>query len=291
MSKTHPRLWAYRDRTFKGLRKISDEEIETYEEAVKHLHEFTGAEDLLRICQDNSRDFRATLGDLRSGVGQDDPSADNGRSLPLELNRRLLSLLASFRLYADYSETRFKRRFGKDSAEVSQLKAVFANAYDGSFSYRFLWGLRNYAQHCGLPIGHVKTLARLREDGTREGSVEVMFEMETLLAKGRDYWGSQVRADLESAAPLVDVGPVVAALMPVLEKVQDGLISVERTSLLASGRAALWVVGEAYFYDAEPALGEAGVGLPPDEFRFLPVPIELLNRLGLRHAAIRRAQE
>ncbi|WP_420614512.1 hypothetical protein [Candidatus Palauibacter sp.] len=291
MSQTHPRLWAYRGGTFRGLREISADEIEAYEEAVEHLHEFIGAEDLLQICRNNERDFGATLAELRTLAGQDDPSVAEGKFLALEMNRRLLSVLTSLRLYAEYNETRFKRRFGTDSKEVAGLKTVFANAYDSSFSYRFLCGLRNYAQHCGLPIEYVRTTSRLREDETLEHKLEVNFEMKKLLAKGRKCWGSRGRADLERAPLLMDVEPVVSEVIPVLEQIQNGLQAVERTSLLSSGRAALRVVGEAYLQGAEPVLGVAGVGIPPDEFRSLAVPIELLDRIGLRHTTVRRASE
>ena len=291
MSQAHPRLWAYKDGTLQGLREISAEEIEAYEKAVEHLHEFIGAEDLLQICRNNERDFRATLTELRTLAGQDDLSQAKGKCLALEMNRRLLSVLTSLRLYAEYNETRFKRRFGKDSNEVAELKTVFADAYDSSFSYRFLWGLRNYAQHCGLPIGHVRTISRLREDETPQHRLEVKFETEILLAKGGDCWGSRGRADLKRAPLLIDVEPVVTEVIPVLEEVQDGMQAVERTSLLDSGKAALWVVGEAYLKGGEPVLGVAGVGIPSDEFRSLAVPMELLNRIGLRHTTVRRAPE
>lgn len=289
VDQTHPWLWEYKNGTFRGLRRLSGEEIEAHKEAVAHLQEFLGAEDLLEICRNNERDFMGTLGDMRTHVARDDLPPTRGRFLCLEMNRRLFNVLTSLRLYADYNETRFKRRFGKDSDEVAKLKTVLADAYDRSFSYRFLYKLRGYAQHCGLPIGHVVARSQLQEDETAEHQLEVMFKTEALLEGGQSYWGSKVRADLERAPRLLDVESVVSQLIPILEKVQDGLQAIERTSLLESGRAALNVVGEAYLHGGEPVLGAGGVGVAPDEFRSLWVPIELLERMGLRHAAVRRA--
>jgi hypothetical protein len=35
----------------------------------------------------------------------------------------------------------------------NKFKACTAFHYDNNFSFRFLWNLRNYVQHCGLPPG------------------------------------------------------------------------------------------------------------------------------------------
>ena len=263
------------------MREVSEDEIGEYERATEHLREFVGSEDLLQICRNNEREFTAGLSGLQVLASRDSISPIRDKPLILEVNRRLFNLLTSLRLYADYNETRFKRRFGKASDEVRALRRILANAFDNSFSYRFLYKLRGYAQHCGLPIEHIQTISRLREDGTPEHLLEVMFNTESLLTKGQRYWGPLVYKDLERAPRLMEVESVVAKLIPVLNGVQDELEEAERASLLDSGRTALGLVGDVYLRGAEPALGRIGVGSPPKTLRLLYLPLELLERIGL----------
>lgn len=44
----------------------------------------------------------------------------------------------------DYTETKFKRRYGKDSEQLRTFKEACVRQFVGSFAYRLVYGLRNY---------------------------------------------------------------------------------------------------------------------------------------------------
>jgi hypothetical protein len=46
--------------------------------------------------------------------------------------------------------------------------------YDASFGYAFFWGLRNYAQHFGLPVGSVNF--RLEAEDPKPGLNTINYE-------------------------------------------------------------------------------------------------------------------
>ena len=70
----------------------------------------------------------------------------------LMLDRRLVNLLTACRLYLDQTDHLVSQLFGNASSELKNVKKFKNDLYDKYFGYRFLEALRNYVQHCGLPV-------------------------------------------------------------------------------------------------------------------------------------------
>jgi hypothetical protein len=70
----------------------------------------------------------------------------------LNLDRRIVNLLTSCRLYIDQSKHVASRLFGDESTEFREHVARTHKAYDSQFGYRFMEALRNYVQHRGLLV-------------------------------------------------------------------------------------------------------------------------------------------
>ena len=68
------------------------------------------------------------------------------------VNRRLVNLLSSSRLYVDQVKHEIRSLYGKASSEVSRVDKCFSARYDSSPEYRVMEALRNYVQHRSLPI-------------------------------------------------------------------------------------------------------------------------------------------
>lgn len=83
------------------------------------------------------------------------------------INRRIVNLLTSTRLYVDHVQQNIKICIGDDSN--FDAKILMSEQYDKNFSYRFMEALRNYVQHCGLAIHRVSTPTRwTSNDDNRE---------------------------------------------------------------------------------------------------------------------------
>ena len=74
----------------------------------------------------------------------------------LSIDRRLVNLLTSCRLYLDQTDHGFSQLYGNPSPELSNLIEFRHDLYDSHFGYRLLEALRNHVQHSGLPV-HVFT--------------------------------------------------------------------------------------------------------------------------------------
>ena len=77
------------------------------------------------------------------------------------LRRILLNWLNSIRLFDDHNRARIVRMYGDPSRELDAYKLARSEIYDEIPSYRFMFELRNYAQHCG----EVPVQAQIRVDG------------------------------------------------------------------------------------------------------------------------------
>lgn len=68
------------------------------------------------------------------------------------INRRVVNLLTSARLYIDHVQQNIKL-----CVNNTNIKSLFSEQYDSVFEYRFMEALRNYVQHCGLSVHKVTT--------------------------------------------------------------------------------------------------------------------------------------
>jgi hypothetical protein len=70
----------------------------------------------------------------------------------LSLDRHLVNLLSSMRLYLDHTDHGLSTMFGNPSDQLESIKKFKGTLYDKHLGYRLLEALRNHVQHCGLPV-------------------------------------------------------------------------------------------------------------------------------------------
>ncbi|MFJ9159204.1 hypothetical protein ACIRPS_20665 [Streptomyces griseoviridis] len=134
------------------------------------------------------------------------------------LMAELTNWLAATRLYLENERDFILREFGKAGEEMSEYKTATSSAFDGYEGYRFLYNLRDYTQHCGIPPGHVQV------SGTRPNrKVSIALDRSRLLM-ARFNWSSHAKALLES-------WPEQVPLMPLLESAMQGYSSIEECML------------------------------------------------------------
>lgn len=75
------------------------------------------------------------------------------RRIRIGYNLRMLTLLTAARAYLEQIPQLVGSAF-KDADKIkAKIKSNLANVFDGSFEYRVIDSLRNYAQHASLPLG------------------------------------------------------------------------------------------------------------------------------------------
>lgn len=155
----------------------------------------------------------------------------------IKLNNILISFLTMMRLYLDATETRLKRlRSPKREMECQVFETARHREYDSVFAYRFTYHLRNYAQHCNLPLTQINVGSNLSEaTGVRTFTFSASFDVKKLL---NDYkkW-KEVKQDLQNMQDDV-------ALMQTVSDAMSSLQRIEQQVLIASGRRLHESVGK-----------------------------------------------
>lgn len=168
----------------------------------------------------------------------------------VELNRRVMALLSSFRAFIDHTEHALSSRYGRESDELDSFRRACAAEYDNEFAYRFASRLRNYAQHRDLPIGHTKLTAPSKR--TRQAA-EVSLECvrDQLLASGFDW--KSLRSELEVQPESRNIHTTIDQLMPCLARLRATAIEPQLVDIRQAAERLAGLAREAG-HDSEPVI-------------------------------------
>jgi len=134
---------------------------------------------------------------------------------PQNTSRLISEILSNFRAFLDYWETNLKKEFNKESIQVKSFKNATKNEYDNVFEYRFIYELRNYIQHCGMP----NFLIQSRLDIYENKIYELTLNTKELL---NDFkWKPSVRRDLENKINTLDLLYVFSISIKSLERINN----------------------------------------------------------------------
>lgn len=158
-------------------------------------------------------------------------------------------------------------------------------AYDGNVSYRFLYKLRNYAQHCGVPIHGIQFHSVPDKAGPNKPvhSMEVSCSRNRLLSE-YDGWGAQLKTEISQMAPNIEINPHVDSLMRSLEAINMDQMRVDFGFLRESATYIQELLnrvppgeGDPGVFEIEIALGGTGAVSSIQHITEHPAPIALVN--------------
>jgi hypothetical protein len=179
--------------SIKSIKPCSEPEFDAYKLHIDNILDAGRTIDLFEILQSARADY---FEHVASAVGMHLSSGDmvNPYSMDkfsIDTSRYFLNYLTAMRVFLDHAEARLKKKFGRNSVEDERFKAVAAAEFDGKFSNRLFYKLRNYTQHCGMPPVGFNIVHKIGE------GVEVVFTLDKeALLKNYSEWGAIVKADL-----------------------------------------------------------------------------------------------
>lgn len=161
---------------------ISESNFKAYKEAQKVIISCLSIEEIYEILITNYLDLEKQILDtttsymVRSFIDIFD-FAD----VRISLSNRLMNLLTSARLYEDQLHRRVKICVPDLKDVKSIIKSYFSREFDNHPEYRFMYALRNYAQHHGIPVH------RFSSSGTRiENGADSLLEYSMEYAAQKD---------------------------------------------------------------------------------------------------------
>jgi hypothetical protein len=168
----------------------------------------------------------------------------------MALNRQLINLLTTARLYEDHVKHHAKEIIGAERGP--EINALFSTEYDAAFEYRFMEALRNFVQHRGFPA-----------HGIKQGGVwlndhhDLVFSMELTALKTRLADGNAFKAAVLAESPeRVDLVLACRAYVGAMSRINRQLREMVSARL---GRARELVQAAVDRY--EPEYGRKALGL------------------------------
>lgn len=262
------------------IRDLSGAEVVSYRSAAREFFEYVHWHTLIAVVQENHREFGDSVQSLSTLRPKFDPKVEILTAVQLNVNRRLANFLSSARLFLDHTELRLKRRYGKRSPEVEAFKSATSNAYDGVFAYRFFYRLRNYAQHCGMPVGGIVAESSVDESSRVERhTISYWFDVEQLLRVGDDVWGN-LRPELEAGPDRLSVDEMAVQVMDELRGLSDRVVQIEYPRLQAAANVILAIVKDASGPNTMAQVGTISRDKDALGFVLEDVPLTIMASLG-----------
>ncbi len=203
-------VYSRKSYSFDEIKELNKTESNQYSKYTKLLHSYESIKRLFQIMISNNNDLIKFIEEEKKTV-YDEISVNGNKERyynhHLQINRYFLNYLGSYRTLLDHTETLFKKTMNDD--EINSLKTKTSILFDNYFSYRFFTKLRNFSQHCGIPIDDFKvSLTLIKEPNTFKTEYEIDFISSELLDK-YDSWGKILKEDLKnktsfSLFPLLD---------------------------------------------------------------------------------------
>lgn len=183
------------------LGALSTSEMRVIESLKEQLHRFNGIESLFKMALENYLELTRFLEkeEKEEGAG-----IEKFKNIGFQTNRILINYLSSTKMFIEHTEMNIKRYYGFESANFKTWKIATNNEYDNHVEYRFLYQLRNYTQHIGLPIGSV---SRSLITNDRESAIRINFHRDSLLEANFNW--KKVRDDIANMPGKFSIFPII----------------------------------------------------------------------------------
>jgi hypothetical protein len=246
------RLIAEKHHDCASVRELSDQEVADLDCALDLVGAFNGGYSLYEICIANYNELEDFYNHAKSITGVNLESSHN---IVIEMNRLLLNYLSSFRTFIDHQERVFAHISTPNLNWLAHFKEQSSVHYDDQFSYRFLWNMRNYVQHCGLPLGGFSIRGMTNQEGKEEPFFSIYFERDNLL-KNYSGWKKAVRDEIALLPKEIGVMEHVRLLQGCIEELSKTVTEIHIHRLAENWNFIIGIIKEALekYPDGAPCL-------------------------------------
>jgi hypothetical protein len=266
------------------VRELSSSEAATFKEAHGLLTAFVRSRDIFPIIRANAAEVERARDSIREVDRGKDVWERNriAHAVGLEVSRSLVNFLTAMRLYLDHTQTRLSRQYSATDGVLDAFERATSMEFDSHAAYRLLYKLRNYVQHCGLPINVSNASSKAEQpDAPVVNTVRIGADAGVLL-RTYDGWGL-ARKDLESIDGLLEPHMLVADVLKSLDRIEDAVLDAEQVVLRRAGAEVIAILRPAASDECHPVVAElleTGVERQTDLSMF-DVNYRLLSTLGL----------
>jgi hypothetical protein len=197
----------------------------------------------------------------------------------IEVTRHVMNFLGAANAFLGQSEEQLRKLWGKNSPVVSEWNRKRQDLHAARFSYRFVYVLRNFAQHSALPITDMGFRARGQAYDSLTFGIHIPLARDKLLSANFD-WG-RVRADIAAQPEKIELLPLLDEHVESLREILCNALRNFHARMAGAGRCIEELVHELRAPDGAALvvfLGEdvrPGIAprkqmhVPVNEYRFI----------------------
>jgi hypothetical protein len=176
--------------------------------------------------------YRSRLDDVKHGLPVDISIVMDGF---ISVSQKVTNFLSSTTAFLAHSEMQLRRVHGHDSAELNSWNEKRKNFHADHFSYRFLYELRNFAQHRNLPFSN---LIIAGERPSKE--LSMIFKIGVLIFRdgllGDGYKWGKLKVEIQQQPPIFDLLPITSEYLDCLRRLCLEALKYQDTRLAECGR-------------------------------------------------------
>jgi len=268
---------------------LSQEEYGRYLQARDALQDFVSDAQLFMVSIWNYQEYYDILNAYLDAYIRKDWDYFDKRPMYLNINRAALNLLSSVRTYLDHTETSLKRRHGETAQIFLSFDRACSHAYDTYFSYRFLYKLRDYAQHCGFPINNITLGARSIENDPNKPQYSLLVGTVRDVLLANFNW-KKLTEELSRQPDTIDINKHIDTMMKCLEEINSGVTKDEFSTLRGSAayiKSLLQRIsytgetdGEPIVFELEVTEDDTGKVTSLSHFQGHRVPVEIVDAVA-----------
>jgi hypothetical protein len=209
---------------FEYIRPLEDSEYQNFDIARTKLGQFAKKQALFMLVDANYIEYKNVVA-YWSKIHCKNSNYDGAylEEMLFHINRCVLNFLSSIFPFLDHS----REHLSKEKPEMLPNFDKACNwCYDNYFSYRFLYKLRNYSQHFGMPITSLNTCSEIVNFEPFEvGYVLKLIALKDELIK-YDKW-KKIKNEVLSLPDQVDMSPHIDKMMYCIEIINATLYKNE----------------------------------------------------------------
>jgi hypothetical protein len=243
-------------KTFSLRRELTQWEHAEYREAVARLVRFVDDQQRFDLVREGFGEYKILVNKYAQRFARS-PRLNHiiQGEISNRVNGKLRNFFSEFRAFLDYTETYLNNQYGKDSKEFKDFKAACSKEYDSSVSYRFVYKLRSYAQHSGVPINNMSITSGDFDPAMGDYKNHLLLEIDRdRLLNASFKWTAKVKEDIEGFPPRFELDPHIVNMFMCLERINNAVVVAVLPVLKRYAKVVVDRVGDLGDEQGTPAL-------------------------------------
>jgi hypothetical protein len=220
----------YKDINGKSIfvKDISEDEFNVGWKAVCELTQFFQERSMYKMISRNFDDFTKSVSFAHKEIKKEIDLVET-RMIQANVNRCIINYLSLVVVYINRLDVILRKKYGNENLKYKDFKQVCSLEYDTFFEYRFIYDLRNFSQHWGMPVSVIGL--------TKTGDLILTIDTDYLLESNFN-WKKQIKEEIEKKAGFLN-------FIPIINQMNKSLINVDKAFINSNLENILLKITEA----------------------------------------------